>query len=438
MPSEHYRDRYGGEEMSFEYDRPEGLLGAILAIEGIKDSATIVNGPTGCKYYPSSSSESAFPDRGHGTEKYNAFKHFKEFFFSQPRVPCTYLSGDDYVMGSGDKPDKAYAAVRECGANIIGIINSPGASLIGEQLALKEEKGYVVKMQSPPMSVSVGSGFQEAFLKVLGTISPKKKKNRKGVNLIGMSIWHLGWEDSVSDLRHLLGLCDIQVNTVLGAGCSVQEIKDSGAAEMNIMVHRDFGSAAAEWYRDHLDIPCTGSPMGAPIGFDALEDWILRVCKALGKDPSGAVSEIKSKRKRAADILSSLFADRRSVRGCTFSAVAGGSLAYPVMTFLYGHLGMLPVAVNTGMDTSFSAEISRFISEKGLDVTDDVFNTPADVMIGDGNNIASAVRRNLISGGYDVARHGLTNVNITERPVLGLGGTMRLLDGVLNILERSV
>ncbi|MCL1984286.1 MAG: nitrogenase component 1, partial [Methanomassiliicoccaceae archaeon] len=260
--------------MSFEYDRPEGMLGSILAIEGIRDSMTLINGPTGCKYYPSSSSEAAFTDRGLGDQKYNAFRYYREFFFSQPRVPCTYMDGKDYIMGAGDKPERAYEAVMKAEPNIVGLINSPGASLIGERLSLKNEKGLVVRLESPSPSVPVGTGFQNAFVKVLDTVSPKRCEKREGVNLIGMSIWHLGWEDSISDLTHLLEMCGIKVNTAIGAGCSVADIRDSGKAAMNVMVHRDFGSEVAKWYEKNLGVPSVGSDMGAPIGFDALEDWI--------------------------------------------------------------------------------------------------------------------------------------------------------------------
>jgi nitrogenase molybdenum-iron protein alpha/beta subunit len=253
-----------------------------------------------------------------------------------------------------------------------------------------------------------------------------------------MSIGHLGWADSINDLKGLLEMCDICVNTTISAGCSVADIRDSGYAELNVMLHRDFGDRVAKWYEINRGIPCVGSSMGAPIGFDALEDWLLAICKQLNKDPSNALAYIKTKRERAAGVISKLFADRNSVRGCTYSVIARGSTAYPVMRFLYEYLGMVPVAVDTGMDRSFSDEISSFIKCIGTDVSDDPFNTPADVMIADGNNISSAIRRNLVTGGYDVECRGMSGVNVLERPVLGLGGTMRLLDGVLTVLEKAI
>jgi hypothetical protein len=57
-------------------------------------------------------------------------------------------------------------------------------------------------------------------------------------------------------------------------------------------------------------------------------------------------------------------------------------------------------------------------------------------MIGDGDSVASAEYRGIIFGGFDIVRPGRRIVRIKERPVLGLGGTMRLLDSVMNTVRR--
>ncbi|MCL2786660.1 MAG: nitrogenase component 1 [Methanomassiliicoccaceae archaeon] len=422
--------------MSSEYDQPEGILGISLAFEGIKDAVTIMNGPTGCKSYPAWFAEHAYPCRDKESYTNEPFKYYRRFFFTQPRVPCTYMDGDDYIMGTGGKLDEVFEDARALRPNLIGIINSPGASLIGEPLILSSEEGIVVKIESPMPSVPLGDGFQDTMIRILEAIAPERKKERKGVNLVGMSIWDLGWEDSISDLKQLLGLCGITVNTVIGAGCTVSELRESGGAELNVIVHRSFGKDIAKWYERNLDVPYTESKMGAPIGFNALEDWILSICEELNADPSAAMRAIKDKRERAAHVLLTLYTVHKPTVGHTFSVVAGASLAYPVMTFLYSYLGILPIAVNTGTDRSFDGEIKEFADKNDLEISEDVFDAPVSVMIGDGVNIASAMYRGLIPEGFDITRPGRIIVQLKERPVLGLGGTMRLLDGVMNTLRR--
>ena len=148
------------------------------------------------------------------------------------------------------------------------------------------------------------------------------------------------------------------------------------------------------------------------------------------------MKKIKEQRERTANVLLSLYTVHKTTVGKTFSVAAEGSLAYPVTRFLYSYLGLLPVALRTGLDTSFSAEISQFIEENGLSVSEEAFDTPADVMLADGNSVASAIFRGLIPEGFDIVRPGRRIVRIKERPVLGLGGTMRLLDSVMNTIRR--
>jgi nitrogenase molybdenum-iron protein alpha/beta subunit len=422
--------------MPSDYDRPEGILGLALAFEGIIDSVTIMNGPTGCKSYPAWFSEHSYPCRDKESYTDVPFKYYKKFFFTQPRVPCTYMDSDDYIMGTCGKLDEVFEEALALRPNLIGLINSPGASLIGETLSLKDEQGVIVRLESPPPSVPLGEGFQTAMIRILEKLSPNRNKKSKVVNLVGISIWDLNWEDSIADLKHLLGLCKISVNAVIGAGCSVSELRDTGSAELNVIIHRDFGLEIAKWYEKELEIPYVESRFGAPIGFDAVEDWIMRICEKLNADPKNAMNAIKKQRKRAADALLALYTVHKPTIGHTFSVVANGAIVYPVMTFLYEYLGLLPVAVNTGTDRTFDKEIEQFVKENDLDISENVFDTHADVMIGDGGSVASAEYLGTVTGGYDVSRPGRVIVPIRERPVLGLGGTMELIDAVMNTVRR--
>ena len=72
--------------MSLDCERPESYLGMLMALEGVSDGFTIIHGPTGCKYYPASVSETAFPDRGGEVKARNLFRYSCKYFFSQPHI----------------------------------------------------------------------------------------------------------------------------------------------------------------------------------------------------------------------------------------------------------------------------------------------------------------------------------------------------------------
>ena len=119
--------------MSYDLERPRGLLGYMLAFEGVSDSATIVHGPTGCKQYPADLSEKSFRTRD-GNSVRDLFSFEERYYFFQPRIPCTYLDGDTFVSGASERLQDLYDLVVSKGPGLIGVINSPGASLIGEDL----------------------------------------------------------------------------------------------------------------------------------------------------------------------------------------------------------------------------------------------------------------------------------------------------------------
>ena len=65
--------------MSFDLEKPEAFLGTMIALEGVKDAATIIHGPTGCKMYPSDLTERLFIHRKDEIETRNAFLRSEKY-----------------------------------------------------------------------------------------------------------------------------------------------------------------------------------------------------------------------------------------------------------------------------------------------------------------------------------------------------------------------
>ncbi|MBQ9827692.1 MAG: oxidoreductase, partial [Lachnospiraceae bacterium] len=82
---------------------PDSISGLIFAFEGIRDTAVLLNGPTGCKFYHSATSDNQVMRKF----EYDPLNYPEELYFGQPRVPCTYLDKRDYVYGSEDKVKEA-------------------------------------------------------------------------------------------------------------------------------------------------------------------------------------------------------------------------------------------------------------------------------------------------------------------------------------------
>ena len=67
--------------MSYELERPEALLGHMIALEGVRDAMTIIHGPTGCKLYPADLTERLFVRRKSEIETRNIFLNDMKYFF---------------------------------------------------------------------------------------------------------------------------------------------------------------------------------------------------------------------------------------------------------------------------------------------------------------------------------------------------------------------
>lgn len=419
--------------MSLEYERPESFLGALMAIDGISDGYGIIHGPTGCKYYPASVSETRYPVRGNGAETRNMFQFASKYFFSQPRLPCTYLDMGKFVTGGKERLRDLYSKVEGLNPSVITIINSPGASLVGEDISSVRGSIPTVYIDHAEYSGTCAEGFQSAILDILKIVVPHHTEKRKGfVNLVGISILHKNWQDSIDDLAHLLTLCDIKVNCTIGAGWSTEDVLNSASVELNILVYPEYGDRIARFYEENYAIPYVDC--GVPVGFDNLERWVDTICRKLGKDPSPAIEYIHKARIRAARSIGLAESYQMLPKGRTFSLCCDGSTAYALTTFLYDYLGMVPVAVTCPCGEEWHKKTEEFIEARNIPYSDDALHTEAEIILTSGSLGTSCVSRGLVKGFVEIETPCTEYINVRPDPPIGVEGTMMILDRVLNII----
>ena len=417
---------------------PDCLTGAIMAIEGIRDAVAVLNGPTGCKFYHSTMSEGQL----HRDASLDPLHHAQEFYFGQARVPCTYMDDHDYIYGSREKLEAIVDRVMERKPSLIAVINSPGASLIGDdlELAVGGRRGSVpiITMETAGFSGNMAEGYRLASLKVLDRVPPFEASRTRGtVNLLGISIWHKDWAGSVSEISRMLRLCGVRVNAVIGAGWSVDEIRSSASSQCNLVLHEEFAEGLIDAYRK-LGVPTYRPSTGAPIGFAALEAWVREACSFIGADPSPALEEISAMRRRAHREIARLSSMTGLPKGATFSVHAEASMMLPLTMFLHGHLGMVPVALDPYPfgGAGPMERLERYLATHGLEdvLGERVLDHRADVAFADGNTVAMLDARGAIACGMELYLPDPRLVRMTDPPLLGLGGTVRILERVLDAL----
>ncbi len=421
--------------------RPDGFTGAVLAAEGIRDAAVLLNGPTGCKYYHGALSEAQLPRES----SMDPLQFPDEFYFGQPRVPATYLDSQDYIFGATGKLEKILPRVAEKGHRLIAVVNSPGAALIGDDLerfiAEADLPVPCIAIESAGFSDSFSAGFQETVKRILEKLGQKAgSPGRPCVNLAGLSVFHRRWAGNAAELSRLLELCGIGVNSVLCAGCTVRELERFSAADADVLVYPEYADRLTPFLESRFGRKAAVHSEGAPFGFDETEKWIKGVCSFLGADPAPALEDIRMARKKAHDVLSRFNSLTGLPAGAAFALQADGSAALSLAKWLYYYLGMVPEGIFfEEYSPKHEKEAKRFLEETGCPgawnpdpgkiFPDMVFGGEAFIsrFAGAGINAAGVIT-GLPAGGF---------MEIIDRCHMGAAGALWLLEEILNAMLES-
>lgn len=421
---------------------PDSLTGAIAAIEGIRDAAVLLNGPTGCKFYHGAVAENQMQR----IDLVDPIYYSEEFYFGQPRVPATFLDDYDYVFGATEKLEKILPVVADKGHGLIGVINSPGAALIGDDL-VRFIKGAdlpipCIAIENTGFSQPLAWGFELAVMEVLTKISIKKLPLKKrSVNLMGISIYHLHWQGSVAELTALLRVCGITVNATVCAGCTLSELEDIARAELNVVIHPEYARELMPFMKEQFNMESFVPTQGAPVGFSATQSWISGVCERLDVDPTPALDLIRSARQKSHDALSRFNALTGLPKGATFAVNADASQAFPLVTWLYEYLGMVPVSVRVNAGTqelvdaikSFLAKIDcQKAWQKDPDFKTDESYAPPDVVFANGAAIARLKMNNHPFTGIEISLPTSNYQHVIPKTYMGPQGGLYLIEKIIN------
>ncbi|MCL1879275.1 MAG: oxidoreductase [Actinomycetia bacterium] len=419
---------------------PDGLTGAIFAIEAIADAAVVLNGPTGCKFYHSAISDSQFPRNA----DYDPLSFAERCYFGQPRVPATYLDSDDYIFGSGDKLAEVLAVLVKKGFSLIAVVNSPGAALIGDDLdrLLDSELANVAHLaiENTGFSGDFGSGFQTALGKLVDFLDlPPTERMPKSVNLLGISLNQKYFQHNYAAVRELLALCGISTVCAFGATDRLTDIHQARTAALNVVLCPETGLETAEKLLGDWGTPYVLAAAGQPIGFEASAALVSQVTSVLGADATAA--ELVLERARAESYLhlarySSLLG---LPKGALYSLSAPASAAYPLARWLSSYLGMIPAAIELlgGADGGLKEQLSAYLDAIGhaSALGQPVVETPTQLIMADGDTIAAARLMGQRACGIEIGYPSLNYLDITRKQLYGPEGALFLLEQIMNGLR---
>ncbi|HWR40953.1 MAG TPA: nitrogenase component 1 [Patescibacteria group bacterium] len=417
---------------------PDSFSGLIFALEGIDRTIVLLNGPTGCKFYHSAISDNQTIKQF----EFDPLNYPQKWYFGQPRVPCTYLDSSDYVYGSQEKLVEALSFLQDnVPFELLCVVNSPGAALIGDDLRgivsqVIKEKPFVV-IETPGFSSDICKGYEMAAIELLKQLqlSPTEERLPATVNILGLSIYHRNHAGDIAELTRLMGLCDISVNCFLCADCDLESIAAIPKAELNIVIHPEYGLKTARFLQAQFGTPyyvCDGPP----IGFSATEKLMHDLCHSLNRDSSRFQSESEKARARAYVHISRVNSLTGLPQGVNFALEGTCSELYAYTTFLVRHFGMVLecAAVLNEQSNCFKEKLFELLSSLGLEdaLERDILQASSELVFASGNTIAQLKSRQHVFVGVEVSLPSIGYVDVIPKTHLGIQGALMLTEQIIN------
>ncbi len=419
--------------------RPDSFSGLIFGLEGLNGGRVILNGPTGCKFYHSATVDGQTMK----SLSFDPLEYPELFYFGQGRVPCTYLDSHDYVFGAGEKIEKLLLDVKERNADFVALINSLGAALIGDDLNefLRETKPVPIyfSIDNPGYSASYGDGVQRGLIALLEQLDIEEIKSADNVvNLLGFNIYQKYTVGNINELKRLLELCGIEVNCTF-VDESVKDIKKIRKAKYNIVVYPEYGLEIAKYLESEYGMDYIVPSAGAPIGFKATESFLRDITSHMGTYSNVLEDELNRAKVRAYTYLARYTSLLGIPKGATYAIIGESSVAVPLLEFATDYLGMIPTGVQLVQEPYGDyLEIIKDREARTKDLLEESFDgVPYQILFGDGASIAASVGRDEYLCGIEILEPSMGYLDVVEKTILGVRGTLFLLEQVLNGLKFS-
>ena len=414
-----------------KHPRPDGFYGSMFAAESIIDGMTILHGPGGCRGLASAYTSRYVPREFTTIEG--------DFFFHRSRIPCTFVDRDDYIYGASKKVGMILDLLGSKDTKFAVVLESPGASLIGDKLqdevissGMSDKTAILGKCL---MSESFGRGYDETLCLIAKKLTEKKEKRRMCVNLVGLPFITKGCFPLVRELHRLLASMGIEVIADVGIACTIEQMRESSSAEVNVCICPEYFSLTGEYYEKELCIPLIRGPLGAPVGYEALRAWVGEIAKVLSCDPTPAMRIIDDEESDVFRIVGASLSVGEFANYRTFSVLSEPSIALPLIQFMMRRMHVAPVSVGlTEHDEDYEKKLKklldRTVSQEVLDVG--MGEEFSDILFGPGNMTEYLLQKGMCSTAVDIFVPSKNYLDIAPKSIIGLDGCRRIVETVVN------
>ncbi len=267
--------------MSEVVENPRG--GCVLA--GINSVLGAINRV--CPIYhagPGCCMQSTASDQGQSGNKSSCF-------VSSVSIPSTNMLEREVVFGGTKKLETTIqGAIDIIDADAYFVLTGCTAGIIGDDIErvtdqFKEEGHQVYPIDTPGFAGDSNLGYEVVWNTMIDQViedSVNKEKNL--VNLFGIIPYHDPfWSGNLEEISRLLKKLGLKVNTFFTEHQSMEHIRTSSQAALNIILHPWIFKGPARKFEERFAVPSIRYP-GLPIGASDTKRFLLMVGEALNLD----------------------------------------------------------------------------------------------------------------------------------------------------------
>jgi nitrogenase molybdenum-iron protein beta chain len=310
------------------------LGGALTTIAGIPRVVPIVHAAGGCAAALSGTYNLASGYRGTG-------------YCGGTMIPTSNISENNIVFG-GEKrlEEQIENSLRILDADLYVVVTGCQVEIIGDDavgVARRFKDKKVIGASTPGFLGNTFKGY-DAVLNAIITevIELSEIKEEKTINILGVVPGHdVFYRGNLDEIKRLLGLIGVKVNTFFGTGESIAAIRNYGKASLNVVLSSRAGVVPAKIFKNVHNIPYIQADL--PIGPTGTEEFLKIIGAALNIDELLIHRVIKKEKEiyysfleRIVDIYSDIDFQRYAL------IVADSYYAFALTRFIANDLGWIP------------------------------------------------------------------------------------------------
>lgn len=367
--------------MSKFVERPRYLCamgGAVATLKALPRAISILHASSGCGGNFANALNGAAGYLGSG-------------YCAGQALPSTNVYEKDIVFGGEDRLAEQIANTLEVvDGDLYFVVTGCMVDIIGDDSIAIANR---FRQQGKPVFAAETGGFKGNSFKGYDIVLSKlfaefveknPVKDKQTVNLFGLvPIQDVFWKGNLNVLKALINKLGYKVNTFFGEGETLENLKKSASAGLNIVVSDVYGVQPAKVFEETHGVPYIIAPL--PIGPAGTEQFLHQVGVALGIDKKfvdKVVAEEKARYygyvERLGDVYNDLDLQRYSV------VVADANYAQALTRFAADDLGWLPELVV--ITDILSEEEQQLVAKRFNDFTSGI--TPKVVFDTDTTNVS--------------------------------------------------